>query len=130
VGLSQFDESSPFTARGVFNPGDFNTALPLEDNSNRPRRFDAVLAVNTDSIDHTVQLIWVTGANLVLTTVNVPAGAGFGGALPVNLFDSLPAALQGGFPLANDVQLGVQFLVPDLNAGKQLQFSSFGGYLG
>jgi hypothetical protein len=91
VGLSAFEELSPWTRGTQFDDSNATADKAVFYIANRRVRLDLLLASSDDTVDQEV----IFGANLdagdyvVLGSVPIPAGAGFGGVPPVNILPSL-----------------------------------------
>lgn len=76
----------------------FKTAVNADPTSGR--LFNTALCANADTIAHVVNVAHKTGAtNSIIASVSVPAGSGYGGVAPVNLFAALNATQAGAISL-------------------------------
>lgn len=72
-------------------------------------RWDVLIAGNTDTIAHNINLQYNAGGVLAhLGTVNVPAGAGQGAVAAVDLLAALPLGLRSGIIVQAGDQLAVR----------------------
>jgi len=84
--LQQFDEYAPLFAEGYID----DSATPMVPvtitDTNLRQRVDSIIINSNDTIDHVVALCIGTEP---LLSVNVPAGAGFGGVPAVDVFKTI-----------------------------------------
>jgi hypothetical protein len=89
-------------------------------------RIDTFSATSTDTIDHLVEF-WY--ANVLIDTINVPAGAGNGTVPPVNLMSKLLADCGlDHITIAPQKTINVKMLVA-ITAAKNVYFLALGGFL-
>lgn len=112
MGLQIFDER--VTEIGTINILAANTTVAVASSNSTgvSRRYDAVIVENTDTIDHTVEVIITANAlDCVLGQVNVPTLAGTLAVPAVDLAAALAPASFGAFILANGSTFKLRVLV-------------------
>jgi hypothetical protein len=92
MGLSKFDETSPFNLNFTFaSPGNSFKVDVLAPTEGR-KRLDHVILANSDSIDHHIRFMLYLGAlHTILGSFLVPHGAGQAGAATVDAVAVLAA---------------------------------------
>jgi hypothetical protein len=112
MGLGIFDESRVYQAARIVLPADAVALVPLVAVGTVDRRIDNLLAVNRDTIAHTVNVVTTIGGVLtVIGSVSVPAGQGYAGTKALDLLDGALPATQVGLNLISGNLLGVQLVV-------------------
>lgn len=125
--ISALSENLPESFAIVFTDANTPGPLTLTDSDKTLRRVDQLIATNNDTADHVIRLRLAFGGNYYwLGSATVPAGAGFGGAIGVDLMvlaepTSLPGIALGGFTT-------IECYCEDaIGSGKGLWVTSFGG---
>lgn len=129
MGNTIFDEFRPYAQSVGFVDGSSPFDNAIFWNPPGPSRVDRILASNSDSIDHNVEMwTFVQGNLFQFGTVLVPAGAGY--TAPV--VDVLPACLAAlgtdGLTVAAGDSVGCDFKETILS-GNNLSVVAFGGLL-
>ena len=127
MGLSTFDEQIPLNATKTLVNGMGTTYQTLVNPPSNNLRIDAILAANSDAIDHVLNIaLFAGGDDFQIVSVNVPAGAGSGGVNPVDVLGSGPLPIQGGFVLwpGNSVDVQVEVAVV---GGADVRITALGG---
>jgi hypothetical protein len=100
AGLQAFNETHPGNESIALDNAVGTTHQQFDPPLSTDWRLDMLIATNTDAIDHVVDVYYKpSGAEILLTSQNVPAGAGLAGAPAVNLLAGLPAPYNAGLPL-------------------------------
>lgn len=92
-------------------------------------RWDQCFATNNDVIDHVLLVgLYLAGISVEVGSVNLPAGTGWNGSPPVNVFVSLFGAGQPGLVMTavDDIYFSVPVAVTLTN---EVDISLFGGTL-
>ena len=126
MGLTQFEETTPlnqvssFVAASGLDKQYFGGANPTNG------RVDSLFGINTDSIDHVVDL-WYSGSGdfFLIGSANIPAGSGIHGVPPVDILTAIygPATVQivegpnDNFSLSMEVAVTGAFVVNVVNFG-------------
>jgi hypothetical protein len=129
MGLSIYDERSPYIAGGSLALADGTTPKAIAGAVDGPLRIDSILVSLYCTTDRVVSLqIWDTALVGAYGTVNIPAMTGQAGAAPLDLVTLLVPASVGAIiirpPFVVKVAVTVALGVSD-GAG----FMSIGGYV-
>jgi hypothetical protein len=97
MGISVFDEQFADVNLLVFDSSNSPGTISFWTGDKTPRRVDAVLATNNDSIDHTIELrVNNGGSSTRIGSAVIPAGQGYAGTPGLNLLELvLPANVAG-----------------------------------
>lgn len=129
MGIAQYDETAPFVATGSIDNGDGTSYVYISDAQLVNVRLDGVVCLNSDTVDHVVNLAMTsTGGSVELGGVNVPAGSGLGGLAVVDLVPELAPAAIGGFLVPAGYRMQALCAVA-VTAGKLVTVNCLGGYI-
>lgn len=106
---SAVEEYTPIVQVGYLQNSDGINYATIPAGKSNGWRFDVMIASNTDTIDHNLNLRYSSGGNFVyLGTVKVPAGAGQGLVPAVDVIGSLAGALVGGIVIGGSDGLSMR----------------------
>lgn len=124
-----FNEVYPFNLVNQLTDADATNLVQMLGVGQFARRLDQVSLSNNDTIDHVVALVVSLNAVAArVACVNVPAGSGFAGVPPVEVYPATSATPVGGLVVDVNALLYVTLEVA-LNTGKVLQVFASGGTL-
>lgn len=129
VGLTQFDEVSPFLGITTFANADGTGGKALTPSVATRLRLDGLVATNSDSVDHVVNLEVDPGSGGVhFLSATIPHGAGVGGVQAVDVLAlAMPTNLVG-FVIPGNSQLFAKMAVA-VAGGQLVTVAPVGGYL-
>ena len=128
AGLSSFSEAMPATNAVAFLPATGTNYQTLITGLYSSFRVDAILATNSDSVDHVVLLaLNQSGTRHVIGSATIPAGAGTGGAAAVDVLALAMPATVAGIPFVAVESLDAKMVVA-VGAGNTVELCVVGGY--
>lgn len=126
---SIFNEERPVNYYVRLDDTQSETFVKLVETSDHCLRLDALLISNSDSIDHICEVyLNFNGPQLVVGTVNVPAGSGFSGVPPVDFCATSTPISLGGIVVSDYYDIYV-FVRGVIGSATNIDFLAFGGRL-
>jgi hypothetical protein len=130
MGVQLFNEQFPVLYGLQLANGDGTAVTLFTASLLQFQRIDHILASNSDAIPHVVNITaLVNGNEQRVASASVPAGAGYGGAPPVDLFVAGVPAGFDGIPLASNVHLSAQLEI-SMTGATLMNLLATGGLLG
>jgi hypothetical protein len=127
VGFSIFDERVAIQPAATFESADGVINETIIQGSRNGVRLDSLQATNSDAIDHELGFqLNASGYAVEMGTVNIPAGAGFGGVPPVDIMAAIAPTQIGGIIITKDWSFVVENLVAVVFPNK-VSVWAFGG---
>lgn len=129
MGLSIYDERSPFIAGAAFTIADGTTPKTIAAAVDGALRIDSILISLYCTTNRVVSLqIWDTALVGAYGTVNIPAMTGQAGAAPLDLVTLLVPASVGAIIIRPPFLVKVSFILA-LGASDAAGLMSIGGYV-
>lgn len=129
MSVAQFDERTALTVAAQFLPADGTTWKTVHTGALSGSRLDDVLITNNGAAAHVVEFRITIGAtSYQLGSVSVPAGAGYAGAVSVQLSATLQPTNQLGWLIGYNNTFQARVAVV-MGAGETLDVVAFGGAL-
>lgn len=129
MGTGQFNEIYPFNLVNELADTDGTNLVQMLGVGQFYRRLDQVSLSNNDTIDHVVALVVsLNSVTARVACINVPAGSGFAGVPPVEVYTATPTTPVGGLVVDVNALLYVTLEVA-MATGKVLQVFASGGTL-
>jgi hypothetical protein len=132
VGLDRFAETAPRSWQSnLVDTATTNWAALVTEGDRPYFRVDSITVVNTDSIDHVLQVAIDSNPRSdeeygILATVVVPAGAGNGTVPVVDLLAAFPVTLQQGFAVDWSAEISFRTTVA-VTTGARIGITTIGG---
>lgn len=129
MGLSQLEEKTPFEQQQTFANADGTALKDVASLTTSNYRIDAIFVTSTDTAARVIDLYWNNGgADSLLGSANVPAGAGTGGAATVDLVATILGTSPGQFvlPATHKLRASMESAV---TAAKTVDVTALGGTL-
>jgi hypothetical protein len=124
-----FDIRMPYTTSAQIAAADTTVPKNLVAWTATPILITDILLTNSDTADHIVALTYYTGTvSRRLSSVNVPARAGYDGAAPVSFFANGAPPNFGAWALVNAYSLQIS-VTETMPAVVVVDAMAFGGYL-
>ena len=99
MGMSVYDEYLPRVSSVTIQDSDGTTPKVMAIGLAKGTRIDAILVSSTSIAPRVFNLLLGNGGGPSLTSVSIPAGAGFGATPPVDVLSLVPGYMSGGIIL-------------------------------
>jgi len=129
MGVAIFDERRPFNGYVILTNGSLGSTVDLAFSATERLRVDTIVATNTDTIDHLVQLNLYLGDQPVVGVATIVAGAGNGTIPTADVLALMGSVFVNGFALNQLERLQITLIGTDVTSPLAVTLVASGGFL-